>query len=73
MSSWNCVWAWFHNYDTFKRQQGRKKIVLLSCEQSGQYKKYKHEVNVNIIGSRKRGYLFKLKRQTYFKTEMIGC
>jgi len=58
--------------DKANKQQGRKIFVLLCCERSGQYRKYKQEVDVSIIGSRKYGCPFKL-RGNLFPMEMVGC
>jgi len=35
--------------------------VLLGCERGGKYRKYKHDVEVNVIGTKKCDCPFKLR------------
>ena len=42
-------------------QQGRKTFVLLGCERSGKYSKYKNDLEVSIIGRRKCDCPFRLR------------
>jgi len=41
--------------------QGRKTYVLLGCERSGKYRKYKTNLEVSITGTRKCDCLFRLR------------
>jgi len=42
-------------------QQRRKTFVLLGCERSGKYRKYRNDLGVSIIGTRKCDCLFRLR------------
>ena len=52
-------------------KQGRKTFALLGYERSGQYRKYKLEVDVSITSSRKCGCSFKLRDKPIFNGD--GC
>jgi len=47
--------------DKANRQPGRKTFILLGCERSGKYKKYKTVVYVSVTDSRKCDCSFKLR------------
>jgi len=42
-------------------QQGRKTFVLLGCERSGKYRKYRNDLEVTITGTRKCDCPFRLR------------
>ena len=47
--------------DKANRQPERKTFVLLGCERSGKYMKYKQVADVSVTGSRKCNCPFKLR------------
>jgi len=47
--------------DKATRAQGRKTYVLLGCERSGKYRKYRTDLEVTITGTRKCGCPFRLR------------
>ena len=53
--------------DSANGRQGRKTFLLLGCDNGGEYRKYKFDMNMSVICKRKCNCPFKLQGKPYEK------